>query len=162
MDSERFDDFIRAFAMSPSRRTILRSLGGGVSAALIGTLGYRQAAAACKKDGKKCDKDKDCCSGTCKGKKGKRKCRSEPLAFGCTTDDACNQRPCPDDPDGDCAVTITGKPFCFRDGQCFDCSSNQDCVDAGQAGGHCVKCPEECVAATNFRACVSREANEMK
>ena len=54
-----------------------------------------------------------------------------------------------------CAVTIGGKPFCFTDGECFACESNDECVtETGEDSARCVKCPDECGEEFNFRACV--------
>lgn len=76
MDGLRFDSVTRAFATS--RRSTIRTFLGAAMGALITFRGGEEAAAGCKKVGKKCDKNKDCCDGAkCKGgKKGKCRCKS--------------------------------------------------------------------------------------
>jgi hypothetical protein len=62
MDPSRFDALTRLLAARPSRRQLLRSLSGGLTAGLLG----REALAAdCKADGKACAKGSQCCSGLC-------------------------------------------------------------------------------------------------
>lgn len=76
MDSRSFDAFTRHLAGALPRRGAL-----GLATGAIATLYLRQAhpiEAGCKKVGKKCDKNNDCCDGAkCKGgKKGKCRCKS--------------------------------------------------------------------------------------
>ena len=75
MDPTRFDSLVRTLAEPVSRR---RTITAAALAALgIARRGDETAAGpGCKNVGKKCDKDKDCCSGICKGKKGKEKCKA--------------------------------------------------------------------------------------
>jgi hypothetical protein len=161
MDHEKFDAFVRSFALAPSRRRIVLGLGAATLGASSGMSGVRQAEAACKDNRKPCNKDTDCCSGTCKKKNGEKKCRRTAGARGCTIEDICGERNCPGALDADCAVTVGGKPFCFVDGKCFACESNKDCVDElGINGARCVECAVECDEETNFRACVIFDAGE--
>jgi hypothetical protein len=53
-------------------------------------------------------------------------------------------------------VTVGGKPFCFTDGECFACESNDECVtETGEASARCIECPNECEQQLfNSRACV--------
>jgi hypothetical protein len=83
MDGERFDRLARRMADVRSRRGLI---GGAIGAsALLGS----QPALACKRVGRKCDKNKDCCAGAkCTGGK-KEKCRCK---SGFTT---CNKTCCP-------------------------------------------------------------------
>ena len=90
MDEHRFDNVTRAVAAAMPRRSALAAIGGGFAA--LATLGRALAqddatpaadeaadgatvdpfaSSRCKNDGKKCKKNKDCCSGTCKNKKCK-------------------------------------------------------------------------------------------
>ncbi len=88
MDEQRFDNVTRAVAAAMPRRSALAAIGGGFAA--LATLGRALAqdddatptadeaadgasvdpfaSARCKNDGKKCKKNKDCCSGKCKNK----------------------------------------------------------------------------------------------
>ncbi len=46
MDGQRFDDLTRTLAAGTSRRRVLRVVGGGLAAALLGVLGRSDQAAA--------------------------------------------------------------------------------------------------------------------
>ena len=73
MDGLRFDALTRRFPrLSALQRRTLFALALG---SFVPRLGSNNAAAGpgCKNVGKKCRKQKDCCSGICKGKKGKKK-----------------------------------------------------------------------------------------
>lgn len=66
MDSNRFDDLTRSVAIARSRRTVLRATAGAVVAAFVGRASSQTALAdVCKRDGKLCKKDSQCCSGLC-------------------------------------------------------------------------------------------------
>jgi hypothetical protein len=101
----------------------------------------------CKKKGKKKH-----------GHPRKRKCDKNADARGCTIDDECSgeNSDCPKFEGGSCAVTVGGKPFCFTDGECFACESNDECVtETGEASARCIECPNECEQQLfNSRACV--------
>jgi hypothetical protein len=157
MDPDRFDDLAHALGFAPSRRDLARVLAGAALGALLTALGRpREAAAVCKQDGAKCKKNPNCCSGTCKGKKKKRKCRAAPEARGCTIDDP-YATPCPEssNPNQFCWVTLGGKPFCGTGVKCFNCSSNEDCVqEASNPSARCVYTPDGCSAQYNYRSCV--------
>ena len=77
MIGSQLDTFARQLARSMRRRPAIGVLAGLLSFGLA----RPQPALACKKVGKKCDKNKDCCDGArCKGdakdKKGKCRCKS--------------------------------------------------------------------------------------
>jgi DNA-binding beta-propeller fold protein YncE len=74
MESRRFETFTRILADSHPRRWIVGSLLSAISTTLVAP----GIALACKKVGKKCDKNNDCCDGArCKGgKNGKCRCKS--------------------------------------------------------------------------------------
>lgn len=73
MDGKRFDRFTRVVAHVWTRRGVLGAATTGIGAFL-----NPGSALACKKVGKKCDKNNDCCDGAkCKGgKNGKCRCKS--------------------------------------------------------------------------------------
>jgi hypothetical protein len=153
MDACRFDRLTRALAAAASRRQTLVGLVLG-AVALRGRGGEVAASPGCKKKGKRCKKNKDCCSGTCKGKKGKKKCKNTAGARGCTIEDTCGVDSCPDFPGAACGVTVGGKPFCFTAAICFACSSDAQCVaQFGDSGPRCISCPTSCDEQDNFRAC---------
>jgi hypothetical protein len=153
MTDVRFDAIIRSLARIRSRRGMVRGLSAGLVATLA-TSQFQREAAACRANGKPCQNDGNCCSGTCKGKKKDKTCRRARGAQGCTSDDTCGTV-CPKEPNGFCAATLGGKPFCFTIGKCFPCTSHQDCVEeTGNPGARCVECPELCDAEDFFRQCV--------
>jgi len=76
MHEHWFDDVLRSMATGASRRTILRKIGAGAAAGVLALVGVSAGAAAdhnddnnedddCKRAGKKCKKDSQCCSGMC-------------------------------------------------------------------------------------------------
>ncbi len=70
MHSSRFDAIIRSLAPSRSRRSLLSAIGGYATSVLASS---PSAAAKCKRIGKHCKRNKDCCQGArCKG--GKCRC----------------------------------------------------------------------------------------
>lgn len=73
MDQQSFDAFTRQFTTGLPRRGTLALLVGSVSSLLVN--GALPVEAGCKKVGKKCDKNKDCCDGA-KCKKDTCKCKS--------------------------------------------------------------------------------------
>lgn len=165
MDDHRFDTMTKRIAAVSSRRSLLGGLAGGALAALLGRAAAGQEAARggggrptgrCLGEKKECRRGAQCCSGVCKGKRGKKKCRRAPGQGTCTTDRnvcavgnpgiGCN---------GDfacaCAVTTGGTAFCgslFGD-SCAACASGADCVGLGfpagsaciPVGGDCEDCP---------------------
>ena len=75
MDPRIFDGLARHLATARIRRRAVGPLAG-IASALF--LSRREVTAGCKKVGRKCDKNKDCCDGAkCKGgKHGKCRCKS--------------------------------------------------------------------------------------
>jgi hypothetical protein len=71
MDGKRFEELSRQVAEAGSRRAAVRVVAASLLAPAL-TLGRREEAAAgipifnCKPPGKRCDKDKKCCSGNCR------------------------------------------------------------------------------------------------
>lgn len=60
MDLDRFDSLTRRLATTPSRRRVVKSLGGGLAAGLLALAGRGRAEAApCKSPKKKCGKGKN-------------------------------------------------------------------------------------------------------
>jgi hypothetical protein len=147
MDRRTFDDLTRSLAAASPRRAVLAAGAAGM-AALLGR--PEQAAAGCKKVGRKCDKNKDCCDGarcgggecTCKG--GRDECAGKCYKLdsdekhcgtcnnACTEDETCQQGACE-------AVVDPCQPDC----------DGKDCGDDG-CGGACGTCelPNLCVEGT--------------
>jgi hypothetical protein len=71
MDPRRFEEITRRVAEAGSRRAALMAVATALAAPALALLRPDEAAAGlpivhCKPPGKKCDKDKKCCSGRCK------------------------------------------------------------------------------------------------
>ncbi len=142
MDGLRFDSVTRAFATS--RRSTIRTFLGAAMGALITFRGGEEAAAGCKKVGKKCDKNKDCCDGAkCKGgKKGKCRCKSG--RDDCDGDGKCESL---DEDNANCGVCgnacAVGEACC--DATCIDVQDDRaNCGSCGTACGD----PEVCTSGT--------------
>jgi len=134
MDSQLFDDLARRLAPELPRRGVLALLIGAVSPLLPG--GASPVAAGCKKVGKKCDKNKDCCNkARCRGKKCK--CKS---GF-----DECG---------GKCFDLDTSENHC---GTCNTvCASGQSCVAGVCAEGGCTADLDSCAPDALCVACPDR------
>jgi len=67
MSHTTFDEAVKAFASGTSRRTIVKTLTGGIGAAMIGAVGLRQEASAKKAGarGDHCGNGGQCNSGCC-------------------------------------------------------------------------------------------------
>lgn len=144
MDASRFDRWTRALGLAVSRRQTTLGLLLG---AIVAARGEEAVAGpGCKNAGKKCKRAKDCCSGVCKGKKGKKKCRShdaggckagavEAFCGGadvdCTTSSGAS---------GNCNTTTGQAGYCSASGVCVDCKKDADCRDICGAKAACVTC----------------------
>ncbi|MGH2617341.1 MAG: hypothetical protein ACRDJC_19080, partial [Thermomicrobiales bacterium] len=161
MDGSRFESLVLSITACPSRRRLASAFVAGALSAVAATLGLQQEAeAACRHNGARCRSDTKCCSGNCRKKKGKRRCRPTPGARGCTIDTPCDETvPCPGAPDSVdsfCGITLAGKPYCATAApqECADCASHAECeVLLNQPGARCVSCPGHC-STSNFRICV--------
>jgi hypothetical protein len=164
LDAERFDTFVQSFAGRRSRRGVLRALAAGAVSAPAVVRGRSAAAGAltCISNGDKCSlaAPDQCCSGICKKKHGKARCKKAPAAFGCTNlQDSC-QGPNIDCPNraapGLCFVDANHVPFCADANTqftCNDCAGDQECVDLFGDGAFCLFCPD-CVEFSTTSACV--------
>ncbi len=164
MDADRFDRFVQSFGAARSRRAAIRAVAAGALAASAAVRGRPAAAGAptCIPNGKRCSVATGtlCCSGICKKKHGKTRCRKAPAAFGCTNlQDSCNG---PDfgclggPPSGRCFVTAERVPFCADVDTAFtcnDCTGDLECVDLFGDGAFCLACPD-CAEFGRTTACV--------
>jgi hypothetical protein len=148
MDATRFDLLARTLAMASSRRQALSALLlGGV--ALTHGAGESEAGPGCKNVGKKCKKKKDCCSGICKGKKGKKKCKAHDTG-GCLAGQ--QQEECGGDATiacttsagetGFCETTTGNAAYCAADIDCFACTKDADCRPFCGPQAACVACTD--------------------
>ena len=168
MDGSHFDHMIRSLASS--RRSLLSgalALGAGwfgvpgteakkkrkPKKAQPNDFGCLNVGAACKTSGQ-------CCSGICKGKNGKLRCRAhgtgtcgvgQTIGFcggenvGCAIGGG--------NPTGVCGTTTGNAGFCVGGGDCFACSKDEECRPFCGPGAACVRC-ERC-AETGGTMCAS-------
>jgi hypothetical protein len=135
----------------------------------------------CVDVGGKCrGKDSNCCSGICdgakpkKGQKDKSRCRAHDTgtlvgaARGCSAaDDSCGpagNTACTTSlaEDGFCHKTTGNAGYCALDAECFDCTTDEECVPICGEGAACILCPppgSTCVATggrqcAGFRDCI--------
>jgi hypothetical protein len=163
MDTDRFDSLTRTFATVLSRRAIAGALGLGALALpdLAGAKKKRKNQSkkkvkfndfGCVNVGGFCKKAGQCCSGICKGKKGKKKCKAHDgstcvagqtiVACGgalvvCTTSGGGF---------GSCLTTTGNAPYCSVSFDCFPCKKDIDCEPICGQGAACLACGEVCAA----------------
>ena len=140
MDSDRFDSLTRQMAGSQSRRTLLRTLAGGLTAAVVGLARPGSAEAAkCGKEGQPCgccQRGLSCTGGAC-----------------CPTDRVCGSACCPAGhtcQNGSCvrAGSGVGSPGGCPAGQaacaggCADITS--DIANCGACGRACPRSTDPC------------------
>lgn len=163
MNATHFDDVIRSLTAAPSRRMVLGlTLGGWVGALGIGIAAAKNKQRKKKKKkitrnefgcvdvGKFCKNASQCCSGTCVGKRGKKRCLAHDSgtcqpgqrSIGCGGDDNVS---CTTNIGtlGDCVMTTGNAPYCNHKGDCTDCKKDADCVGWGP-GSACVVCAALC------------------
>ena len=138
MDEQPFDMLARRLARAGPRRPLF----GGLAGAVLTRLALPETALACKREGRKCDRNQDCCDGArCKGgKNGKCRCKGGFTKCGgkCKNFDTdenhcgnCNTGcaagiPCSD---GTCCIPVRGA---FEE-PAGSCVSSDECC----AGGTC-------------------------
>jgi len=162
MDQRRVTTVLHTLTGPPSRRDMLRALGGAGLGLVLGR--WPRAATArkrrrkavrvnefgCVDAGKLCKTDAQCCSSVCRGKKGRRRCRAHhtgtcpqsspgqcldplPVEAGCNGLSGCG-----------CWGTTAGSTACVTDIPsgvefCTDCTTDADCEAIGfPAGSVCV------------------------
>jgi hypothetical protein len=164
MDSSQFDGLVKRLARpAESRRGFLRGLaasGLGLGAARLPLLVTAQERKpkgrgkdkprkpkpnqyGCLEVGDPCGRSSHCCSGICKGKKGKKTCRAhdtgtchqtgtgiclsaKPQNISCNNNDGCR-----------CFTTTAGSNVCaeLKPGDCADCGKDADCAALGFVPG---------------------------
>lgn len=82
MHPECFDSWTMVITNPRSRRSLIGAVASLAAVSGLLSLGARDAA-ACKNPGAKCKKNKQCCNGRCKGKKGKKRCRCFKVGTAC-------------------------------------------------------------------------------
>ena len=138
-----FDDLSRALAETTSRRTALRLLAATAAGGILSAVGATSAAAACKRVGRSCFADTECCTG---------RCSPETLecckVFGknCSANAQCCTGICRR---GKCACKATGRS-CTRDLQCcsLNCSGGT-CAEGQGCSPTQAECGTGCCAETD-------------
>jgi hypothetical protein len=160
MDGSEFDGLARTLAKS--RRSLL---GGGlvVAAGWLGTSGAgakkrrkkkrkpknsKPNGYGCLNVGASCRSEGQCCSGTCEGKKGRRKCVAHDVAICQVDSDVCSGGQAvlcgTNNPLCACTLTTGNAPFCGDyagfpgETLCRDCSQDTDCEAEFGPGAACV------------------------
>jgi hypothetical protein len=159
-----FDELTRGLASgSISRGRALRLMGAALVGGTLASLGVGGVAVAdneCKPTGKKCRKDKQCCSGKCEG----GTCASPPPPD-CTPGTSCGPGGvgfCLANASGAGTICSCGDTSCAA--SCDQCSASQVCVQAAGVCGEfspfvcvtpCPTCLPNC--ASFFVPCTSNE-----
>lgn len=175
MDHDRFDQIARTVSSRLSRRAAAGALGlGSLGLAALGPAEVATAKKGKKKVktnefgcvdvGKFCKKSDQCCSGICQGKKNKKKCKAhnEVTCQNGQREEFCGGTvvPC-QTPNGDnkggCNTTTGKAGYCTRDGVCFACNKDADCVSRCGPQAACVLCAG--CTETGGRGCAGPEAD---
>jgi hypothetical protein len=163
MDATRFDNLTRSLQRLAPRRAALSVLGGSL-AALLPRLGRDDASAkknrkkskkkvkfndfGCVNVGSLCKNNGQCCSGICKGKKGKKKCKAHDQSTCLAGQTACGGAviDCvtPLGQQGFCETTTGNAGYCQVDGGCFACTKDADCVPFCGPEAACIVCENGC------------------
>jgi len=144
MAERRIDALARSLAAGLPRRRLLGGITAGLLSSPLGNRPRDAAAGGCKKPGKKCDKNKDCCDGAkctggeCRCKSGREECAGK--CFKLNTD----EQHC-----GDCGTECGAAETCCG-GTCVDLRTDSaNCGGCGTAcseteacrfGGVCASC----------------------
>lgn len=144
MDGSQFDRWTVAVTRPGTRRSVVRMLAAVTAGGAL-TQGSDDALAACKNDGRKCKKDKNCCSKLCKGKRCRCKHVQEScpvgLAAQCCGSLICGDAPCVE---GSGCCRPTGLEGCTENCDCCTelsmCQNGRCCRPLGAPCGtndHC-------------------------
>lgn len=151
MDATRFDRWTQSLFTASSRRQAVSAL---LLAAIMSRLDVVEgdAGPGCKDVGKKCKNAGQCCSGVCKGKKKKKRCKAHDTG-GCLAgqqetncggaDVECTTSA--GEP-GACDTTTGNGGFCTFDRSCFPCTKDADCRAFCGPDAACIQCDPLCGA----------------
>lgn len=147
MDAFRFDDMTRHLTATTSRRQTLAAL----ALAALGRVGLGHEVSAgpgCKDVGIRCTNATQCCSGVCKGKQGRKRCRAHDAGscqagasttfckpgspfVACTTSTSRA---------GGCVATTGKAAYCAYDMGCMACAQDADCQTVCGPHAACLAC----------------------
>jgi hypothetical protein len=144
MNASRFDTLARSLTDVPSsRRELLWGVAGiafGTLAVATGTTEAGAALVSCVPVGKRCKRSGQCCSGRCRGPKGKKTCRAHDVGTCTATQNFCTSAAdlCGGGQCG-CTRTTGGASFCSKNGSSITCTKDAECVAAlNTPGAACV------------------------
>jgi hypothetical protein len=164
VDEYRLTVVTPSLASIPSRRDVLRGLAG--SGLGLGAVRLPAAAIARKKKkknkkakpnafgclnvGDPCKHANQCCSGVCKGKRGKKRCHAHDTG-GCKPSTSPGT-PCTSSSGvaGQCYTTTGGAGYCGV-GDCYPCAKDADCRAVCGPRAACVVRAAECLVGTGCR-----------
>lgn len=115
----------------------------------------------CKDVNRQCQKAKDCCSGVCKGKKRRKRCKAHD-GGGCAAgqqrafcDNESTDTPCTTSSGlpGFCDTTTGDAGYCAADFGCFPCSKDADCRPYCGPQAACIQCVALCILFEETTAC---------
>jgi hypothetical protein len=145
LDGQRFDEFVKVFASTATRRNIVRRFFGAASGLAISGQLWDSSAASCRDAGVTCNQDANCCTGHCgpKDARGRRRCGCPDTetehacgSFCCPTSVACN-------PDGGCCVGPGDVPEGGR------CRLDSECC-GGVCNDYARYCYDGCIPAGGY------------
>jgi hypothetical protein len=149
MNDHLFETITRRAALLPLGAVGLALPGiGGAKRRKRKTRKVKRNSFGCVNVGSICKNDKQCCSGICRGKQGKRKCKAHDT-WGCSAGlDACvgPYQECliAGSEDGICYTTTGNAGYCANWALCVPCTQDADCRKyCGPAAAcvHCAGCP---------------------
>lgn len=150
MESERFDELVRTFGQTTTRRKILRGLAGVLAVGAVARGGQEAAAGKTRIGGSPCTKDRQCKTGKCVGEPGQQVCSCSKKKPAClqpakpcriaTCDVSSNQCETTD-AGGDCCIPfaapceVLGPDTCCQTEnyvfQCLDTADGRICTGTG-------------------------------
>jgi hypothetical protein len=144
MNASRFDALTRSLTGTAfSRRRLLRGAAGSAIGVMAVSLGAAEAGAtlvSCVQVGKRCKRSGQCCSGHCRGPKGKKTCRAHNVGTCTATQNFCSSATdlCGGGQCG-CTRTTGGASFCSKGGSLINCTKDAECAVAlDTPGAACV------------------------
>ena len=145
MDPDRIAGLKDLVTEKPSRRDVVRGLtavGVGLGLSPLARRVQAQSLDACRMFGDRCKSASQCCSGICKRRNGKKKCRAHHRGGCAATSDSC-QEPVTCKTSGNCLRTTGNASFCGEPGgTCGGCAKDIDCKPTHGPGAACVVCAE--------------------
>jgi hypothetical protein len=142
-----FDDLARGLADgSITRGKALRLMGAALVGGALGSVGIGEASAdpiGCKRNGKTCTRNVQCCSGNCSS----GTCQAQTTTTTPTTTTSTTTSTTSTSTTTSSTTSTTTTPGCIPDKSI--CSTNGQCCSGYCAGGTCAPCPADRVVLSN-------------